>query len=114
MVTEKSILSDTIRDNVLHDLRNLSSSITPLPSRYFETKYGISGMALRVIVHNLRLGGEPIGSNAAGYYFARTREELEAALSYLRGRALTGLKTYNRLKRIELGSDNPQQLRMFS
>lgn len=56
---------------------------------------------LREIVVKLRNDGNPICAHPAlGYHFASTPTELDAAISYLVGRAMTSLRQASAMKRI--------------
>lgn len=47
---------------------------------------GLSGTEVRGMVHRLRLGGYPIGSNVKGYFWAFKWEELETTVRHLNQR----------------------------
>lgn len=55
-------------------------------SHQLETQLGISGRQLRQAVSDLRCAGHPICSGDDGYFYAETREELEATIRQLNSR----------------------------
>jgi len=59
----------------------------PILSKDLERIYRITGPQVRQIVRYYRLQRNPIGSGPKGYYYARTRAELEPALNNLRSRS---------------------------
>ena len=56
-------------------------------SRVLEHTFCVSGVKLREKVNQLRRQGYPICSDAAGYYYARTKEELDHTISQLFSRS---------------------------
>lgn len=56
--------------------------------------------AVRKAVADLRMDGQPICAHPTyGYFMAETHAELSHTRNFLRARAMTSIKAYNRLKR---------------
>lgn len=67
-------------------------------------RVGVTERKLRDFVTECRLDGFAIcGSPKTGYFLARSQEELEETLNFLRHRALTSLKLASVLGNIPLG-----------
>lgn len=64
-------------------------------SRILEHTFGIRGVELRKLINRLRRKGIPICSYAAGYYYAKTEEELSHTIRQLlsRSREITAAAT---------------------
>ena len=58
----------------------------PVHSRVIEERFGLSGVEVRQMVHVLVVSGYPVGSDARGYWWARTPEELEPAVRQIENR----------------------------
>ena len=56
-------------------------------SRVLEHSFSISGVKLRELVNQLRRKGKPICSDATGYYYAGTKEELDHTIHQLFSRS---------------------------
>ena len=66
--------------------RNASN---PIKSKEIEQIYGISGAAVREIVHDARIAGHAIGSSGDGYFECKTFAEWEKTRDHLHGRAMS-------------------------
>lgn len=55
-------------------------------SRELEKLTDLKGSAIRAEVNKLRAAGEPIASDAQGYYIATTQEEITATICNLQSR----------------------------
>jgi len=62
---------------------------------------GVSDRKLRDMIHELRMGGYPIGSSSAvcGYYWIDTPEEKAATIRDLKAHAFQTLAVMNRLEK---------------
>ena len=56
------------------------------PSADIERIFGIGGAAVREIVNKLRCKGQPVCSDANGYYYAKNTNEINNTISQLLGR----------------------------
>lgn len=57
--------------------------------------------SVRKLVNDLRMEGHPICAHPAhGYFVAETHAELEHTCNFLRARAMSSLRAFNRLKKI--------------
>ena len=72
-----------------HLKRRHTGRANAVPSRRLEKKFGIAGSTLRRAVLCLRRAGEPVCSDAAGYYYAADFPELWSTIDRLETR-LTG------------------------
>lgn len=70
----------------------------PVKSKVLEEIYSISGAKVRDLIHTLRRGGEPIGSNVDGYFYCKTYNQLEQTIKSLESRAYDMLRTSKLLK----------------
>lgn len=50
--------------------------------------FGGSGACMRKAINELRVQGNPIGSNRDGYYWAVRKDELKETIGHLKGRVL--------------------------
>lgn len=55
-------------------------------SKKLEAAFRVKGSDLRKIINNLRSQSQPICSNAFGYFYAATQEEINATVSQLNSR----------------------------
>lgn len=55
-------------------------------NRSFRETAGLAGTEVRAMVNFLRGEGYPIGSRGSGYYWARTKEDVQVTLDHLDGR----------------------------
>lgn len=69
------------------------------PSKQLERDLKITGRQLRQVISDLRYMGHPICSGDEGYFFAQTREELEATIRQLNSRIVKIAKARNGLLR---------------
>lgn len=57
-------------------------------SRELERRFSLNGRTLRRIISTLRRDGKPICSGIHGYYYAETRDEVDATFSCFRTRVI--------------------------
>jgi hypothetical protein len=75
--------------NFLKDNRTAWPNLKPLSAGYLchwaseSYQLKLEGSDVRAIVNYLRQSGEPIGSNAEGYFYALTRAELDSTVQHL-------------------------------
>lgn len=75
-------------DDLLSFLRsNHTGSENPAPSVRLERVFGINGVAVRQIVNKLRCEGQPVCSNASGYFYAKSCEEIDNTVEQLLSRS---------------------------
>ena len=76
-----------VDDDVLIYLRGQhTGSENAVPSAKIECLFGISGVAVRQIVNKLRCEGQPVCSDANGYFYAKSKDEINGTISQLLGR----------------------------
>ena len=66
----------------------LRNKDNPVKSSEIEHSLGITGGDLRIIINELRQERIPIGSCMDGYFFARSRSELQSTIDSLEGREI--------------------------
>lgn len=80
---------------------------TPVKSRIIENRMDLRGVEVRAIVNFLRKKGYPIGSSSKGYWFAKSKDEIEETLQHLHQRksaiqsVINGLESSNYFKKQE-------------
>lgn len=75
---------------------------SPVKSFVLEDNHKITGPELRALIRHLRRLGYPIGSDSRGYYYIRTKEELDRTLKHLTQRKDSIEKTILEMKHIEI------------
>ena len=74
-------------DDVLAYLRDYHTGAENFaPSAEIERVFGIGGVSVRQIVNKLRCKGQPVCSDANGYYYAKNGNEINNTISQLLGR----------------------------
>lgn len=67
------------------------------------TVTGAQERAVRKLVNDLRMDGQPICAHPAhGYFIAESRAELDHTINFLHARAMSSLVAVSRLKRISI------------
>ena len=78
-------------------------------SKEMEYLFGIRGSEIRQIINALRCEGNPICSDAAGYYYAKSESDVKHSIAHLHSRAMKIIKARNGLiKSLEKLSENIQ------
>lgn len=77
---------------------NHTSKENAVTTKHLKPLFG-SGVIIRQLVHELRLGGYPICSGNVGYYYAKDPHELDHTLDYLNSHARNVLEAYEGLKK---------------
>ena len=54
-------------------------------SKELEQRFSMGGRSIRRVINQLRQDGNPICSNCRGYYFARSREDVNKTVKWLNG-----------------------------
>ena len=73
-----------IGDDILTYLRNSHIGADSfVPSAKLENAFGIGSAAVRRIINKLRCNGQPVCSDANGYFYAKTRDEINNTIMQL-------------------------------
>jgi len=74
-------------EDVLAYLRNYHTGAEHFaPSEKIERVFGIGGVSVRQIINKLRCNGQPVCSDANGYFYAKNGNEINNTISQLLGR----------------------------
>lgn len=87
-----------LKANILDIIKGHPES-GPVYSEQLECMFQINGPALRDIIRELRRDGHPIANSHAGYYYARSFEQIKDTVDDLEGRARSLLTTANKLRK---------------
>jgi biotin operon repressor len=74
-------------EDILSYLRNRHTGAENfVPIIVIESVFGISGVTVRWIVNKLRCDGQPVCSDANGYFYAKNRNEINSTVTQLLSR----------------------------
>jgi biotin operon repressor len=80
-------VKNDMSDDVLRYLRERHTGAEKaVISGDIELNFGIGGAAVRQIVNKLRCNGQPVCSDASGYFYAKNSDEINATITQLLGR----------------------------